>query len=397
MRRAHAKRVMVVFGTRPEAIKLAPILRLLEESPLLDPVVVVTGQHRRMLDDVLEAFRIEPDFDLGLLEARQSLADVTARALTRLAPVIEATKPDLAIVQGDTATTFAGALAAFYQRVPVAHVEAGLRTYDAQAPFPEEANRRLTALITDLHLAPTPSTKRNLVAEGVDPGRVVVTGNTVIDALQRALELERGFSDPALRDVESDPRRLLLVTAHRRESWGAPLTEIGRAVAEIARRHADLLVVLPIHRNPVVRERLLREVGTVPNVLVVEPQPYPAFVRLMARANLILTDSGGVQEEAPSLGKRVLVMRDVTERHEAMGSGAARLVGTSRAEIVAAVSAELHDDLLADDGEANVSPYGDGQAARRCVAAIANLLGLGPTQEDFAPAEPSRLVVQAAR
>jgi UDP-N-acetylglucosamine 2-epimerase (non-hydrolysing) len=381
-------RVMVIFGTRPEAIKVAPIIRALEASPLFEPIIVVTAQHRQMLDDVLASFSITPNFDLDIIEERQRLADVVARTLTRLSPVLDSAAPDVAIVQGDTGTTFAGALAAFYQGVPVVHVEAGLRTHDARTPFPEEANRRLTAQLTDLHLAATESSKANLLDEGVEEASIVVTGNTVIDALLAAETRGNAYSDPALRDVDEDPRRLLLVTAHRRESWGMRLSEIGRAVAEIARAEPELLVVVPIHRNPVVRQSLAPAVHAVPNVRVVEPLPYGSFVRLMRRAHLILTDSGGVQEEAPSLGTPVLVLRNVTERVEALAVGSAKLVGTNRREIVGAVREVLHDDVLHRQMAAQVNPYGDGRAAARCVDAIAHLVGVGPPPDEFSSRGP---------
>jgi UDP-N-acetylglucosamine 2-epimerase (non-hydrolysing) len=381
---------MVVFGTRPEAIKVAPIVKALESSPRFDPVVVVTAQHRKLLDDVLATFSITPDFDLDIIEDRQSLAEVTSRALAGLSPIMESVRPDVALVQGDTSTTFAGGLTAFYHRVPVVHVEAGLRSHDAQAPFPEEANRRLTAQVTDLHLAPTRSSKLNLLNEGVVPARVVVTGNTVIDALLHAGTLDRGYGDPRLEALDRDPRRVLLVTAHRRESWGTHLNEIGCAIADIARAEPDLLVVLPIHRNPIVRENLLPVVRGLPNVLVVEPLGYVSFVRLMRRANLILTDSGGVQEEAPSLGTPVLVMRTVTERVEAVAAGAVKLVGTSRAEIVRSVRALLRDRGRYDRMRAAGHVYGDGRAAQRCVASIAHLVGAGPPADEFVEAGAGR-------
>lgn len=377
-------RVLLVFGTRPEAIKVAPIVKLLEASPGFDPVVVVTAQHRTLLDDVLTTFAIAPDFDLDIIEDRQSLAAVSARALDGLSPIIESVRPDVAVVQGDTGTTFAGALAAFYLRVPVVHVEAGLRTHDATAPFPEEVNRRLTAQVTDLHLAPTRLSRANLVAEGIEPARVVVTGNTVVDALRHVAALDTGYGDPSLAALDDDPRRVLLVTAHRRESWGANLGAIGRAVADIARSEPDLLVVVPVHRNPIVRENLLPPLRTLENVLIVEPLGYAAFVRLMRRAHLILTDSGGIQEEAPSLGTPVLVMRDRTERLEAVSIGAVKLVGRRHAGIVGSVRAVLADTRLHDRMRLEASPYGDGDAARRCVDAIAHLVGRGPRPEDFA-------------
>ena len=379
-------RVLVVFGTRPEAIKVAPIIEQLKASPRFEPVVVVTAQHRTLLDDVLATFAITPDFDLDIIEDRQSLATVSARALAGLSPIIESVQPDVAVVQGDTSTTFAGALAAFYLRVPVVHVEAGLRTHDVSAPFPEEINRRLTAQVTDLHLAPTRLSKENLLAEGVDATRVVVTGNTVVDALRRVAAVETGFGDPTLAGLDDDPRRVLLVTAHRRESWGADLRAIGDAVADVARASPDVLVVVPVHRNPIVRESLLPSLRGLANVRIVEPLGYAAFVRLMRRAHVILTDSGGIQEEAPSLGTHVLVTRDSTERLEAVATGAVKLVGTRRDGIARALRAHLDDDRL--DRMAHASnPFGDGDASRRCVGAIAHLVGRGPLPDEFPAVE----------
>jgi UDP-N-acetylglucosamine 2-epimerase (non-hydrolysing) len=379
--------VLVVFGTRPEAIKLAPLILMLENSALFRPLTVVTGQHRRMLDDVLDLFAIRPDFDLDIIEQRQTLSGVTARSLSGIAPIMEGERPDLVIVQGDTATTFAGALAAYHAGLPVAHLEAGLRTHDPREPFPEEMNRRLTAQLTDVHLAPTQSTKTNLVAEGVDPSQIFVTGNTVIDALLRARELAVDYGHPALRDLDRDSRRVLLVTAHRRESWETGLQAVGRAIAEIARSAPDLLIVLPVHPNPQVRAAVVPAVEGLSNVRVLEPLPYGAFVRLMNRAHLILTDSGGIQEEAPALGKPVLVLRGATERQEGIAAGVARLVGTDTGEIVRSVQTLLEDERTYERMATSVSPYGDGHATARVVASLAYLVGAGPRPDDFSPAE----------
>ena len=379
------RRVMVIFGTRPEAIKLAPVLVALEESPVFEPVVVVTGQHREMLAQVLELFSIVPDHDLGILEPRQSLASIMTRALAGLEPLFETEQPDAVLVQGDTTTTFAGALAAFYRQVPVFHVEAGLRTLDLASPFPEEANRQLTSRLAALHLAPTVGNKANLVAENVDPARIVVTGNTVVDALLQAVELSGDYGDPQLADLDRDPRRVVLVTAHRRESWGEGHAAVGRAVAEIARTEPDVLVVFPIHRNPVVREALVPLLGDLPNVRIVEPLAYGGLVRLMRRADLILTDSGGIQEEGPSLGKPVLVLRDTTERPEAVAAGTVRLVGTEETAIVGATRTLLHDERAYHAMAQAVNPYGDGYAAPRTVAAMAHFFGLGERPEGFSP------------
>lgn len=378
------KRVMVVFGTRPEAIKLAPVILRLRASPVLEPVVVVTAQHRTMLDQVLDAFGIVPVADLDVIEPRQSLTDITVRAVARLSPMIAEDRPDLVLVQGDTTTTFVAALCAYYHQIPVAHLEAGLRTFDPYAPYPEEMNRRLTTQLAALHLAPTPTGRRHLLAEGIAASRIVVTGNTVIDALLWAASRQVPWS-PELKGLDGDRRRVVLVTAHRRESWGEGMGSIARAVAAVARSEPDVLVVVSLHRNPVVREAVVPVIEHLGNVLLVEHQAYPVFARLMARAHLILTDSGGIQEEAPSLGKPVLVMRDKTERPEAVASGTAKLVGTDEHRIVAEVRGLLHDDRTHVARASRVNPYGDGRASERAVGALEHLLGLGDRPDDFNP------------
>jgi UDP-N-acetylglucosamine 2-epimerase (non-hydrolysing) len=376
---------MTIVGTRPEAIKVAPVIKALAESPDFRPIIAATAQHRSMLDQTLGVFGLTPDHDLDLITPRQTLAGFAARALESLTGLIEAERPDAVVVQGDTTTTFAGSLAAFYNKVPVVHLEAGLRTGDRYSPFPEEVNRRLTTQLTTLHLPPTPESRANLLAEGVKAADIVVTGNTVIDALLWVVNQQAAPPDEDMAALERDGRRILLVTAHRRESWGEGLRSVGRAVAEIAHREPDLLVVLPIHKNPIVREALLPAVGDIDNVTVLEPLDYRAFSWLLNRSHVVLTDSGGVQEEGPSLGKPVLVMRDTTERPEAVAAGTARLVGTDAGTIVASVEALLHDeDHYASMANA-VNPYGDGRAAERTVAALAHHFGLGPPAIPFAP------------
>ncbi|MGH9071934.1 MAG: non-hydrolyzing UDP-N-acetylglucosamine 2-epimerase [Acidimicrobiales bacterium] len=385
---ASVRRVMTVFGTRPEAIKLAPVVLALAASSAFDPIVVVTAQHREMLDQVLSLFDIVPDVDLQLIQAGQSLSDLTARSLAALSPVVERARPDCVVVQGDTTTTLTGAIAGFYHRIPVVHLEAGLRTGMRYSPFPEELNRRLTSQLTSLHLAPTREAKANLVAEGADPTSVVVTGNTVIDALQWAIHHPRPYENPVLECLDTEDRRVILVTAHRRESWGKAMIGIGSAVAEIANSRPDTLVVFPIHRNPAVRRAIASSVDGVPNILVIEPLGYASFVRLLARSHLVLTDSGGMQEEGPSLGKPVLVMRETTERPEAVEAGVAALVGTDPARIVAA-TLRLLDDRDAYEAMSRVAnPYGDGHATPRALAALAHLFGDGPLPEEFVPTCP---------
>lgn len=368
-------RVMTVYGTRPEAIKCAPLVQAIEAHPDLESVVVVTGQHREMLDQVNDLFGIVPDHDLDVMSHGQTLAGIFARVLDGLDPLLVAERPAAVVVQGDTTTSTAAALAAFYRQVPVVHVEAGLRSGDLTAPFPEEANRRLTTQVAALHLAPTATSRANLLREGVADRDVVVTGNTVIDALHSTIARAVRFTDPALEALVVSGRRILLVTTHRRENWGPAMVGVGRALATIARAFPDLAIVLPLHRNPVVRDALLPAVRGVEQVVVTEPLAYGEFARLMSAATVVLSDSGGVQEEAPSLGKPVLVMRDSTERPEAVEAGVVRLVGTDEERVVAEVTHLLSDDAAYARMAQAVSPYGDGTAAARSVRAIAALVG----------------------
>lgn len=368
------KKVMVVFGTRPEAIKMAPVVHALKAHPALDPIVVVTAQHRQMLDQVLEIFDIVPDHDLDIMQPGQTLASITSKILLGMPAVFAEAKPDLVLVHGDTSTTLATALAAFYARIPVGHVEAGLRTGNMQAPWPEEANRRLTAPLTLHHFAPTQRSQDNLLAENIPADTIVVTGNTVIDALlkvdQRIRTDEQLRQELAARFPFLDPsRRLLLVTGHRRENFGGGFERICRALAELAKRD-DIQIVYPVHLNPNVQEPVRRHLSGLSNVHLIDPQEYLPFVYLMQQSFVILTDSGGVQEEAPSLGKPVLVMRDTTERPEAVDAGTVRLVGTDDTRIVAEIT-RLFDDpaFYATMAEAH-NPYGDGQASARIVARI---------------------------
>lgn len=377
------RRVMVIYGTRPEAVKVAPLIQALDRSEIFTPVVTITAQHRSMLDQVNDVFGIKPEFDLDIHRPGQTLTDITNRALGGVREILDDERPDAVVVQGDTTTVFAAALAAFYAQIPVVHLEAGLRTGDPYSPYPEEINRRLATRLAALHLAPTSTSRSNLLAENVDPAAVVVTGNTVIDALLWTVGQESGYEDPALADLDDNDAPVLLVTAHRRESWGEPLRAVGRALARISREHKDLRIVFPIHRNPLVRDAIVPAVRDLPNVTITEPLPYGGFAKLMSRSSVILTDSGGVQEEGPSLGKPVLVMRDTTERPEAVRAGTVRLVGTDEDRIVSVVS-ELLSDPAAYRAMANaVNPYGDGHAAERSVAAIAHYFGLGPSAAEF--------------
>ena len=382
---ARTKKIMVVYGTRPEAIKMAPVIRQLERSPQLSPLVVLTGQHRSMLEQVNLDFDIEPAHNLEIMQAGQSLRDITGRSLEGVSRLIETERPDMVLVQGDTTSALSAALAAFYSQVPVAHLEAGLRTDDVYSPYPEEMNRRLTTRLAALHLVPTPASRANLLRENVDRGAIVITGNSVIDALLWTVDQGRPFTDPRLTAVEQSGRPILLVTAHRRESWGQPMRRVAEALAEISARVPELLIVLPAHRNPVVREALLPVLRALRNVLILEPLPYPDFTRLMSISRIVLTDSGGVQEEAPSLAKPVLVMRDSTERPEGVAAGTARLVGTSPQVIVGAVEELARDEAAYAAMARAINPYGDGTAARRTVDALAYFFEQGPMPEDFDP------------
>jgi len=376
-------RIMTVYGTRPEAIKVAPVIRALEASGELESVTVVTGQHREMLDQVNEIFGIAPDHDLDIFEHGASLSLIVARVLERLDPVLEAEQPAALIVQGDTSTSAAAALAAFHRGIPVVHLEAGLRSGDITSPFPEEANRRLTSQLAALHLAPTATSKANLLRETVLAEDVVVTGNTVIDALLAAVEKKSPFTDPVIEKLADSGRPVLLVTTHRRENWGETMEGIARALARLADLFPGTEVVFPAHRNPLVRDAVLPHIEPYANVIVTEPLAYGEFTRLLSLASVVLTDSGGVQEEAPSLGKPVLVMRENTERPEAVAAGTVRLIGTDEDRIVDEVSKLLTDTTAYQAMARATNPYGDGRGAIRSVAAITHLLGLGPRPADW--------------
>jgi UDP-N-acetylglucosamine 2-epimerase (non-hydrolysing) len=372
-------RILSVFGTRPEAIKMAPVVRHLATVPGIVSRVCVTAQHRQMLDQVLALFAIKPDHDLDLMKPGQDLTDITAQVLLRLRPVIQEEKPDAILVQGDTTTAFAGALAGFYHRVKVGHVEAGLRTGDLQAPWPEELNRRLVAPTATWHFAPTAASRDNLLRENIPAASIHVTGNPVIDALhivakrlrdEPALAAEQATKFPFLDAVSgAGKRRLVLVTGHRRESFGAGFERICQALAKLAQRE-DVQILYPVHLNPQVQEPVKRLLGSLPRVHLCAPQDYLPFVWLMTQSYLILSDSGGVQEEAPSLGRPVLVLRDTTERPEAVAAGTVRLVGTDPAVIVAAANELLDDPSAWTKMTRAHNPYGDGLAAQRIAAVL---------------------------
>ena len=375
--------VMPIYGTRPEAIKMAPIVAELKKSQVLGCFVTVTGQHRSMLDQVNNLFGIVPDHDLNIFEPGQSLNGILARTIDGLDKLFNVNRPDAVLVQGDTTTSTAAAMAAFYYGIPVVHVEAGLRSGNPFSPFPEEGNRKITSQIASLHLAPTEGSRQNLLAENISAADIVVTGNTVIDALLATVEKNVPFVNPVLENLSSSGRKILLVTTHRRENQGEGMQGIGRALARIAAVEPDLTIVLPIHSNPVVRQAVLPHVAGLANVLVMEPLEYGEFTRLLSLSHIILTDSGGVQEEAPSLGVPVLVMRDNTERPEAVFAGAVRLIGTDEERIVSEVQAVLNDPVLYGSMANAINPYGDGRGAPRSLAAIEELLALGGRASEF--------------
>lgn len=361
---------MTVFGTRPEGIKMAPIIKEMEKEEGIENIVCITAQHREMLDQVLNLFNIEPDYDLNIFKPGQSLTEITTRALEGLEEVIKKEKPDLLLVQGDTTTVFSGALAAFYQKVKVGHVEAGLRSGNLYSPYPEEANRRLTGIVTDFHFAPTEESRENLLREGYPEEKIYITGNTVIDALQYAVKDDYNFQIPLLNKLDYENKKIVLLTSHRRENIGKPMENVFSAVKDIVEKHRKVEVVFPIHLNPKVREIAHSVFKENPRIHLIEPLDYEPFTNLMAKSHLIVTDSGGLQEEAPSLGKPVLVIREETERPEGIEAGTARLVGTSYNKVFKEM-----DTLLSNKEEykkmANaVNPYGDGRASKRIVDII---------------------------
>jgi UDP-N-acetylglucosamine 2-epimerase (non-hydrolysing) len=369
------KKISFIFGTRPEAIKLGPLVLALKNHPWLSPMVWVTGQHRELLDQVLDVFQIVPDIDMDLMQPDQTLSGFTSQAISHIDGCLKQSRPDMIIAQGDTTTVFCAALCAFYHQIPFGHVEAGLRTWNRNSPFPEEINRVLTSRVTDLHFAPTEMSRQNLLREEVPENQIFVTGNTVIDALQSVVEKVSEnppvIDDlpPELQPIEADGPRIVLITGHRRENFGAGFRNICLAVTELAERYSDVHFVYPVHMNPLVREPVNQMLGQRRNIHLCAPTDYLQFVAMMNRSCLVLTDSGGVQEEAPSLGKPVLVMRDTTERPEAVTMGTVKLVGTDTGEIVRQVSLLL-DDAAAYAAMANaVNPYGDGHACGRIIAA----------------------------
>lgn len=368
----HLGKVMVVFGTRPEAIKMAPVIKELKKQEDLETVVVVTAQHREMLDQVLDLFAIKPDYDLNLMKEKQDLYSITSGVLLGLKDIMDKEKPHLVLVHGDTTTTFAAALAAFYQKIPVGHVEAGLRTNNKYSPFPEEMNRTLAGRLTELHFAPTDTARENLLREATASFKIWVTGNTVIDALLETVKSDYCLG-PEFDKIDFN-RRILLVTTHRRENWGERMRDIYQALIDLANEFEDIEIVFPVHKNPIVRDIAVEMLQNRERFHLIEPLDYEPFANLMNKSYLVLTDSGGMQEEAPSLGKPVLVLRDTTERPEAVKAGTVKLVGTSRQRVYEETRLLLSNTAEYDKMARSVNPYGDGKASLRIVKVIREFL-----------------------
>ena len=377
-------KIMSVFGTRPEAIKMAPLVQELASREEIESLCCVTAQHRQMLDSVLEVFRLKPDWDLDIMTPRQTLSTITSKCLLGMDEAIEALKPDMILVHGDTSTTFAGALSAFYHQKPVGHVEAGLRTYDKYSPFPEEMNRKLVTGIADLYFCPTENNRQNLLKEGVDKG-IFVTGNTVIDALKTTVRKDYRFETEVLNTLDYEGRKVCLVTCHRRENYGEPMRNIMLALRQIAEENRDVELVYPVHLSPVVREAADKYLRGAPRVHLIDPLPADEMHNLMARCYLVLTDSGGLQEEAPALGKPVLVLRRETERPEAIAAGTVALAGVVQDDIVTMANRLLQDKAAYQRMAKAVNPYGDGNACRRIADAILWHFGRGEKPEDYRP------------
>ena len=376
------KKIMLVFGTRPEAIKMAPLVKAIEKDNELECVVAVTAQHREMLDQVLELFKIKPQYDLNLMKDNQTLSDITSGVLKGIEKVVLKEKPDMVLVHGDTSTTFAGALAAFYAQVPVGHVEAGLRSGDIYSPFPEEMNRRLTGVLSSVNFAPTMTAKSNLLREGVDEGKIFVTGNTVIDALLSIVD-DNYQLESDLADFLAKNKQTVLITAHRRENQGQPMVQIFQAVRQLHEELPEVGFVFPVHKNPRVRALAHEALDGLERVKMIEPLDYEPFANLMNQVDLIMTDSGGLQEEAPALGKPVLVLRENTERPEAVEAGTVALVGTDNEKIFTTAKTLLTDQKAYEAMEKAVNPYGDGKACQRIVQAIKYYFGEAEKPKDW--------------
>ena len=377
-------KIIIIFGTRPETIKMFPIISEINKYPhLLDCKIIVSGQHREMLDQMLEIFQIKPDYDLNIMEQGQSLSNITKNSLLGIEKILKKEKPSMVLVQGDTTTTFAGALAAFYQKIKIGHIEAGLRTYNKYYPFPEEVNRHLTSILADLHFAPTTKSCENLLSEGVKREDIFISGNTVIDSLFLMIKENYIFREPLLKDKKIFEKKIILVTMHRRENWGEPLRKTCRAINEIIDEHPDVLVIFPLHKNPDIRRHVKGILQNKKNILLLDTLDYDDMINLMSKSYIILTDSGGIQEEGPSLGKPVLVLRDETERPEAVEAGVVKLIGTNEERVYREVVTLLDSRDKYREMSKNINPYGDGKASERIVKKILynfNLIDQSPDE-----------------
>ncbi|KRQ87743.1 UDP-N-acetylglucosamine 2-epimerase [Caloramator mitchellensis] len=375
-------KVMTIFGTRPEAIKMAPLVKELEKREQFESIVCVTAQHREMLDQVLELFKIKPDYDLNIMQQRQSLSGITTRVLEGLEEIFKKSQPDIVLVHGDTTTTFAGSLAAFYNQIKVGHVEAGLRSFNKYFPFPEEMNRKLTGAISDLHFAPTKTAKENLLREGVKQEDIFVTGNTVIDAMNTTVEKSYRFETEELNEINYKNKKVIMVTAHRRENWGEPLENICTALRRIAEDFEEVEIIYLVHLNPAVKEVAYKVLGDVPRVHLLPPLDTKETHNLMNKSYMVVTDSGGLQEEAPHLGKPVLVLRDVTERPEAVSAGTAKIIGTDKENVYQNIKNLLTDKEAYNKMANAINPYGDGKASERIADSILYYFGIYKKRPD---------------
>jgi len=377
-------KIAIIFGTRPETIKMFPIISEISKYPnLLDCRIIVSGQHREMLDQMLEIFQINPDYDLNIMEQGQSLSNITKNSLLGIEKILEKERPSMVLVQGDTTTTFAGALAAFYQKIKIGHIEAGLRTHNKYYPFPEEVNRHLTSVLTDLHLTPTKKSCENLLSEGVKREDIFISGNTVIDSLFLMIKENYIFREPLLKDKKMFDKKIILVTMHRRENWGEPLRETCRALNKIMDEHSDASVIFPLHKNPEIRRDVKEILQNRKDILLLNTLDYDDMINLMSKSYIILTDSGGIQEEGPSLGKPILVLRDETERPEAVEAGVVKLIGTNEERVCSEVNKLLNSRDKYIEMSKNINPYGDGKASERIVKKILynfNLINQSPDE-----------------
>lgn len=368
-------KVLTVFGTRPEAIKMAPLIKKMEEYEQIESIVCITAQHREMLDTVIDLFKINPNYDLNIMKHRQSITDITVKVLRGMEDILTREKPDIVLVHGDTSTTFVGALAAFYQKIKVGHVEAGLRSGNVYSPYPEEMNRILTTNLASIHFAPTRGNYNNLIKEGIEPEKIFITGNTVIDALLSVVKDDYTFENNILNKMDYKNKKVIIMTCHRRENWGRPMENIFMAAREIAEENDDIEIIFPVHLNPSIYKLAKYIMGDQDNVHLIGPLEYEEFANLLNKAYLVLTDSGGIQEEAPALGKPVLVMREETERPEAVEAGTVKVIGTEKENIKREASVLLHDSNEYNTMANSINPYGDGTASERIVNSLLSCLG----------------------